>query len=94
MTPVYYGGVRLILTPMLRRYSGGRAEFELAGAMSVGDALDGLFETFPDLRERVLDARGRLHPYLLLYLNEQTADFAATVGAGDIVEIVGAAAGG
>ena len=78
---------------MLRRYSGGRGQFDLPGA-TVGEALDGLFAAFPDLAERVLDARGRLHPYLLLFLNEQACDLGAPVGPGDTLEIVGAAGGG
>jgi len=94
MSPVYYGAVRLILTPMLRRYSGGRSEFELAGATSVGDALDGLFATFPDLRERVLDTQGRLHPYLRVFRNDQAAGLVSPVVLGDVIEIVAAAAGG
>jgi len=87
--------VRLRIPRVLRRYSGGAEEVAVHGA-TVAEALDELFRLWPDLRLRVLDARGDVHPYLRLFrddaelprvLNTALAD-------GDIVEIVAAAAGG
>ena len=85
--------MRLLLTPMLRRYGGGRDEFDVSGA-TVGQALEGLFGAFPDLRARVLDTQGRLHPYLRIFCNDQAAGLASPVVPGDVIEIVAAAAGG
>ena len=52
----------------------------------------------PDLRERVLDARGRLHAHLLVFRNDRELDRATALGepvtAGDRIDLVAAAEGG
>lgn len=87
----------LKIPPVLRRYAADRAEVRVAGT-TVGAALEALFEQHPDLRPRVLDARRRLFPYLLLFRNDERLEredpLAAWLGAGDVLEIVGAVEGG
>lgn len=81
----------------LRRYSGDRKEFSLSGA-TVREALEELFREHPDLRPRVLDARGDLHPHLILFRNDAELSRAGvldeTVRDGDVLELVGAVEGG
>lgn len=80
---------------VLRRYSGGAEEVVVRGA-TVADALDDLFRHHPDLRVRVLDARGELHPHLRLFCNDTDLerDLDVPLAQGDCVAIVAAAAGG
>ena len=87
--------VRLRIPEALRRYSGGAEEVVVRGA-TVADALDDLFRHHPDLRIRVLDTQGAVHPYLRLFRNETEIPPAldTPLAAGDLVEIVAAAAGG
>jgi hypothetical protein len=87
--------VHLRIPEVLRRYSGGADDVVVSGA-TVADALVDLFRVWPDLRLRVLDARGELHPYLKLFLNgeETTRALDAPLADGDRLEIVTAAGGG
>ena len=87
--------VRLRIPRVLRRYSGGTDEAAVHGA-TVADALDDLFRLWPDLRRRVLDARGDVHPYLRLFRNgtQLAPGLDTPLADGDLVEIVAAAAGG
>jgi molybdopterin converting factor small subunit len=87
--------VHLRIPRALRRYSGGAGEVSVRGA-TVAEALDDLFRLWPDLRLRVLDARGAVHPYLRLFRNDAELPRAldAPLADGDLLEIVAAAAGG
>jgi hypothetical protein len=89
--------VRLRVPEVLRRYSGGVAEVAVAGA-TVRAALEGLFALHPDLRERVLDPRDEVFPYLLLFRNGSELPRGDLLGRplqdGDLLEIIGAAEGG
>ncbi len=87
--------VRLRIPEVLRRYSGGAEEVVVRGA-TLADALDDLFRHHPDLRIRVLDARGEVHPYLRLFRNDTEIPpvLETPLAKGDVLEIVAAAAGG
>jgi molybdopterin converting factor small subunit len=87
--------VHLRIPGTLQRYSGGAQEVVVRGA-TVADALEDLFRRHPDLRMRVLDPDGTLHPYLRLFRNdsELPRGLDTPLAAGDLVEIVAAAAGG
>jgi len=63
---------------------------------TVAEALDDLFRLWPDLRLRVLDRHGEVHPYLRLFRNDAELPRAmdAPLVDGDLLEIVAAAAGG
>jgi len=54
----------------LRRYAGGEAAFAVAGA-TVGEALEEAFRTHPDLRLRLVDDAGLVHPHLAIFRNEE-----------------------
>lgn len=53
----------------LRRYAGGNASFEVPGS-TVAEALAAAFQAHPDLRLRLVDESGRVHPYLVVFRNE------------------------
>jgi len=76
---------------VLRRYSGGAGELRVQGS-TAREALGALPAA---LRERILDARGRLRPYLLLYVaKERVADLELALEPDSRLEILAAAGGG
>ncbi|MEM7307416.1 MAG: gephyrin-like molybdotransferase Glp [Planctomycetota bacterium] len=89
--------VRFHIPAVLRRYSRDEAELELSG-VTVGAALAHLFERHPGLEPRVLNERGELYPYLLLFRNgaelSRTGLKEVELAAGDVLELLGAAEGG
>lgn len=85
--------VRLRIPAVLRRFSGGNDQVMVHGA-TVADALADLFRLWPDLRPRVLDARGAVHPYLRLFLDDAEVGLDAPVADGNVLAIVAAAGGG
>jgi hypothetical protein len=74
----------------LRRYSQGKEMVPAEGG-TVGAALGTLS---PDLRARVLDEKGRLRPYLLLFVAGAPASLETPLPPGAALEIVAAAEGG
>jgi len=78
---------------VLCRYSGGARDVDVGGT-TVRAALEALFALHPALRSRVLDDAARLRPYLRLYRGSAPAGLDDALGAGDTLEIVGAAEGG
>jgi len=82
---------------VLRRYSGGEAAVAVEGE-TVAAALDDLFRSHPDLKPRVLDRRGEVYPYLVLFRNDRAIPREGLLGTAleedDVVEIVAAAEGG
>ena len=90
-------GVAFEIPAVLRRYSAGRASVRV-GAATAAEALETLLDELPALRPRVLDASGRVFPYLLLFRNGAALD-RDTLGQvaladGDVLELIGAAEGG
>ena len=81
------------MPPALRRYSDDMAELEFDAA-TVSTALAALFHRFPSLETRVLNARGEVHPYLLLFVDEGEATLTTELGPDAVLEIVAAAEGG
>jgi sulfur carrier protein ThiS len=53
----------------LRRYAGGNPSFEVPGG-TVAEALAAAFRVYPDLRLRLVDEAGRVHPYLVVFRND------------------------
>ncbi len=85
-----------IPTP-LRTLTGGSAEVEASGD-SVRALLDDLDKRHPGLRERVYDESGELRRFVNIYVDDEDIRFAGglatAVGAGSVVSIVPAVAGG
>ena len=81
----------------LQRYSDDCSELHLE-VTHVGDALESLFALYPALRERVLDEKGELHPYLLLFKNQEQLDrdqlASVELSSGDLLDLIAAVEGG
>jgi len=81
----------------LRAAAGGAAEAEIDGA-NVQEILDGLFDRFGELRERISDPDGSLRRFVNVYVAGEDIRFldglATPVTDGDEVTILPAVAGG
>jgi molybdopterin converting factor small subunit len=88
--------VTVKLPTQLRAAAGGQASAQVEGA-TVGQALDGLFGEFPELRDRLMQD-GDLRRFVNVYLNDEdvrTLDGLATpVPEGGQLTILPAVAGG
>ena len=86
----------LIPTP-LRQYAGKQSAFEAQSA-TVGDALNALTSTYPDLRKHLYGDDGKLRAYVNVYLNDDDIRYlqsdATAVKDTDILSIVPSIAGG
>lgn len=84
-----------IPTP-LRPYAGGTDTAEAPGS-TVGEVLTALTETYPDLKERILDG-GDVRRFVNVYVNNEDIryldDLATPVAERDEVSIIPAIAGG
>lgn len=85
-----------IPTP-LRAYAQGHEEVQVEGA-SLKDALDDLDRRHPGFKERLLNDKGALRPYINVFLNDEDVRFGAGLASkledGDRLTIVPAIAGG
>ncbi len=81
----------------LRSATGGEAEAAVDGD-TVGEVLDGLYEEFPELRERISEEGAGLRRFVNVYLGEEDVRFLdgldTEVEDGDEVTILPAVAGG
>ena len=66
--------VTVKIPTQLRAAAGGTAETEVEGA-SVQEVLDGLFERFGELRERISDEDGSLRRFVNVYLSGEDIRF-------------------
>ncbi len=89
--------VTLRLPAVLAPHAGGEQTVTVAGR-SLAEVVDGLAERYPELAQRLRDARGDIYPHVNLYLNDEDVrflgGFATPVSAGDVVTVVPAVAGG
>jgi molybdopterin converting factor small subunit len=81
----------------ISRYSDEETQVQVEGS-TVGEVLEALWERFPKLKTRVLNREGNLHPYLLLFQNDQKLPRSSfenqPVSEGDRLEFVALAEGG
>lgn len=88
--------IRVKIPTQLRAATGGEAETEVAGA-TVGEVLDGLYERFGELRDRITDDGG-LRRFVNVYVGGEDIRFLdgldTPVEDGDEVTILPAVAGG
>ena len=86
----------LIPTP-LRSYAGGQSAVEVRAA-TVGEAVQALLSSHPDLRKHLYNEQGRLRAFVNLYLNEDDVRYLqheqTPVADGDTLSIVPSIAGG
>ena len=67
------------------------------GGSTVGECLDGLVKRFPDLEPHLFDRKGRLHGYIDVFVNRQSAypeELARPVADGDKLHIINIIVGG
>ena len=85
-----------IPTP-LRPFAGGNAEIDVPSG-TIGDALSGLTDQHPDLRQHIFNEGGELRPFVNLYLNEEDVRYLdglhTPVGEDDLLRIIPSIAGG
>ncbi len=89
--------VTVKIPTQLRAAAGGAAETEVEGT-TVGEVLDGLFDRFGDLRERISEDGGSLRRFVNVYVAGEDIRFLdglqTPVAAGAEVTILPAVAGG
>jgi molybdopterin converting factor small subunit len=86
----------LVPTP-LRQYAGKQSAIDVP-AGTVGEALNVLTSTYPDLRKHLYNDEGKLRAFVNLYLNDEDVRYLqkeqTTVKDGDTLSIVPSIAGG
>lgn len=86
----------LVPTP-LRQYAGKQAAIDVQAA-TVGEALNLLTSTYPDLRKHLYSDEGKLRSFVNLYLNDDDIRYLqqdqTAVKEGDTLSIVPSIAGG
>jgi len=86
----------LVPTP-LRQYAGKQAAIDVQ-ATTVGEALNTLTSTYPDLRKHLYSDDGKLRAFVNLYLNDDDIRYLqqdqTAVKDGDTLSIVPSIAGG
>lgn len=58
------------IPPVLRPLTDEKTQTDVAGA-TLGAALEGLFEQYPPLRERMIDADGSLRRFVNVYVDDE-----------------------
>ena len=90
-------GVTVKIPTQLRTVTGGEAETEVEGGDTVGEVLDGLYERFDGLRDRIAED-GDLRRFVNVYVGGEDIRFLdgldTSVEDGDEVTILPAVAGG
>ncbi|MDA0810315.1 MAG: hypothetical protein O2983_15080 [Planctomycetota bacterium] len=62
--------VSILIPDELAKYSDGRTHIEVE-AGSIDAALSSLFEMYPDLQKRLVDANRHFYPYVPAFLNDE-----------------------
>jgi molybdopterin converting factor small subunit len=85
---------RVRIAPLLRSYTGGRAEDSVPGR-TLADVLSGLEARYPGIRFRVVDEQDQIRPHIWIFVAGRLArDLGQALSAGDEVQIIGALSGG
>jgi len=86
----------LVPTP-LRQYAGKQSAIDVQAA-TVGEALNALTSSYPDLRKHLYSDEGKLRAFVNLYLNDEDIRYLqqdqTAVKDGDTLSIVPSIAGG
>jgi molybdopterin converting factor small subunit len=88
--------VEVKISPIFTRYTNNQKMASVNGT-TVGECLDHLVKQFPDLMPALFDKSGRLHRYIDIYVNQETAypeELAKPVKKGDELHILMLIAGG
>ena len=88
--------IKVKICPTLSRYTNNQQAAEVNGS-TVGECLDHLVKQFSNLKQALFDKSGRLHRYLDVYVNGESAypeELVKPVKNGDNLHIVMIVAGG
>jgi molybdopterin synthase sulfur carrier subunit len=80
----------------LHRLTDGQATVKVEGK-TVGQCLEGLVKQFPKIKPRLFDKKGKLHSYVEIYVNQESAypeELAKAVRDGDELHLMELVAGG
>lgn len=82
---------------ILRRHTGGEGDVAVTGS-NVKEVIEGLVQTFPDLKDRLFDGNGDVRSFINIYLNDEDVRFKqnleTSVKEGDRITLLPAIAGG
>ncbi len=89
-------GVKVNISSILAQSTGNQTVVTVEGS-TVAECLDDLIKRFPDLRKSLFDKDGKLHSFLDIYVNKQSAypeTLAKPVKEGDEIHIMFLIGGG
>jgi len=93
----HYKTMKILVPTPLRQYAGKQAAIDVHAA-TVGEALNVLTSTYPDLRKHLYSDDGKLRAFVNLYLNDDDIRYLqqgqTVVKDGDTLSIVPSIAGG
>jgi molybdopterin converting factor small subunit len=70
--------VSVLIPDELSKYSDGQLQVEVEAA-TVGDALESLFMTFPNLQKRLVNENRHFYPYVPAFLNDEKLPLQGTL---------------
>ena len=88
--------IEVKFSPIFIRYTNNQQAAEVSGS-TVGECLDHLVKQFPDLKTIIFDKHGKLHLYLDVYVNGESAypeELVKPVKDGDTLQLIMVIAGG
>lgn len=89
--------MRILVPTPLRQYAGKQSAIDVQAA-TVGEALQALTSSYPDLRKHLYSDEGKLRAFVNLYLNDEDIRYLqqdrTAVKEGDTLSIVPSIAGG
>ncbi len=88
--------IKINIPPYLRSYTNNVEVVEVNGS-TVGECLSHLFKQFPDIEKALFDKDGKLHSYIDVYINNESAypeELAKPVQDGDELRILYIISGG
>ena len=88
--------IKIKISPYLKPYANDNEEVEVHGS-TVGICFNSLIKLFPSLEKLLFDDNGRLHTYLDIYINKESAypeELAKPVKDGDEIHILYIISGG
>jgi len=89
-------GVKVNIHKTHRQYTDWVDMVEVDGK-KVGECLEALIERYPKMKDALFDTKGRLHNYVEIYVNMESAypeELEKTVGEGDQIHITIMLSGG
>ena len=88
---------KILIPAPLRKFTGNAAEVVVPGA-TVGEALQSLAATHPELRQQIFTDDGKIRSFVNVYHNDEDIRFldkeATATADGDVVTLVPSIAGG